>query len=209
MPTHPLQPRSLPAQSRSRATVDLVLDSAADLLDEVGLEGFNTNLLAERAGVSVRAIYRYFPNKLAVLVALAERMRGWERTWIGDLAPQAGEPWRAALDRAIDGYFRTASAQRGVASLRAAMLAVPELRAVEAAASADYQAELARGLTALGVAAPPERLAAVSLVVVESASHLLDVALVSSPGRAALLLDELKRMLANLLADYLEPGRPA
>lgn len=209
MATPTLKPRSLPAQSRSRATVDLVLDTAADLLDEVGLEGFNTNLLADRAGVSVRAIYRYFPNKLAVLVALAERMRGWERDWIGDLAPRAGEPWRATLERAIDGYFQAASAQRGVASLRAAMLAIPELRAVEAAASADYQAELAQGLAMLGVVAPPERLAAVSQVVVESASRLLDVALASPPDRAVPLLEELKRMIANLLADYLEPGRPA
>ena len=40
------------------------------VLDEVGVDGFNTNLLAERAGVRVRTVYRYFPNKGALLAAV-------------------------------------------------------------------------------------------------------------------------------------------
>jgi AcrR family transcriptional regulator len=204
MATRTLEPRTRPLQARSRATVDLVLDTALDLLAEVGADGFNTNLLAERAGVSVRAIYRYFPNKLAVLVALAERISEWERAWIGDLSRlRAGEDWRAAIDRAVDGYYEAASRQRGAAALRAAMQAFPELRAVEAAASARQQADLAEGLRALGVDLPPERLRAFSQVVIEAASRLLDIALISPPAHARLLIDELKRMLAAALAERL------
>jgi AcrR family transcriptional regulator len=65
-----LEPRSLPVQERSRETVNRILETAAELVDEVGVIGFTTNLLAERAGIRVRTIYRYFPSKLGILCAL-------------------------------------------------------------------------------------------------------------------------------------------
>ena len=65
--------RQLPRQARSRATVDAILEAAAQLLEVVGERGFNTNAVAERAGVSIGSLYRYFPNKRAVLAALARR----------------------------------------------------------------------------------------------------------------------------------------
>lgn len=66
-------PRKLPRQERSRATVDTVLDAAAHILVNDGYEGFNTNRVAERAGVSIGSLYQYFPNKAALLTALRQR----------------------------------------------------------------------------------------------------------------------------------------
>jgi len=65
-------PRKKPLQSRSRATVQAVLTAAAHILEERGLPGFNTNAVAERAGVSIGSLYQYFPSKDAILVALME-----------------------------------------------------------------------------------------------------------------------------------------
>lgn len=66
-------PRKRPLQSRSRATVQAVLTAAAHILEERGLSGFNTNAVAERAGVSIGSLYQYFPSKDAILVALMEQ----------------------------------------------------------------------------------------------------------------------------------------
>ncbi len=66
----PLEPRSRPVQERSKATLNQILESAAELVDEVGVVGFTTNLLAKRSGVRIRTIYRYFPSKLGVLTGL-------------------------------------------------------------------------------------------------------------------------------------------
>ncbi len=49
------------------------MEAAAHILDAKGFEGFNTNAVAERAGVSVGSLYQYFPNKNAVLAALIAR----------------------------------------------------------------------------------------------------------------------------------------
>lgn len=59
-----------PRQERAKRTYEAILASAAELLVEVGVERISTNLIAERAGITVPALYRYFPNKYAVLHAL-------------------------------------------------------------------------------------------------------------------------------------------
>lgn len=67
------QPRRIPRQSRSRALVEAILEATARVLTEHGYAGTNTNLVAERAGVSVGSVYQYFPNKDSLITALHER----------------------------------------------------------------------------------------------------------------------------------------
>ncbi|MDP1753292.1 MAG: TetR/AcrR family transcriptional regulator [Reyranella sp.] len=55
--------------------VDAVVEAAARILETRGLGGFNTNAVAERAGISVGSLYQYFPSKEAVVAALSVRER--------------------------------------------------------------------------------------------------------------------------------------
>lgn len=200
-----LAQRVAPRQARSRATIEHVLEVSAELLEEVGLEGFNTNLLATRAGVGTRAIYRYFPNKFAIIVALAERFRDLEREWVGDLKELAGSPdWREAVRQAISGYFSAASRRRGYAALRVASQAVPQLKALDDELSLELARDLAKGLRALGVTVPARHLAALSRTIIEAANRILDVALQCDEAEAKLLVRELQRMIVSLLSQYIE-----
>lgn len=68
-----LRPRRQPSQRRSADMVEAILEAAARVLEREGLERYNTNRVAEIAGVSVGSLYQYFPSKDALTVALIER----------------------------------------------------------------------------------------------------------------------------------------
>jgi AcrR family transcriptional regulator len=84
--------KNKPRQDRAKRTYEAILEAAAELLVEVGVERISTNLTAERAGITVPALYRYFPNKYAVLNALGavlmdrqnEVAQQWIETYLGD-----------------------------------------------------------------------------------------------------------------------------
>ena len=65
--------RHRPVQARSQARVELLLDVAAAVFEEVGYDSATTNLVAARAGVPVGTLYRWFPDKAALAEALTDR----------------------------------------------------------------------------------------------------------------------------------------
>jgi AcrR family transcriptional regulator len=67
------RPRKTPQQSRAEDTVASIVEAAAQVLEAEGFEGFNTNAVARRAGVSIGSLYQYFPGKDALTVALIHR----------------------------------------------------------------------------------------------------------------------------------------
>jgi len=66
-------------------TVEAILDAAAQVFESRGYAAGTTNRIARRAGVSIGSVYEYFPNKDAIVVALAERELERERQEILDL----------------------------------------------------------------------------------------------------------------------------
>ena len=65
--------RKTPRQARSKGTVAAIVEAAARILEVDGLDGFTTNAVAERAGVSIGSLYQYFPSKEALVGALIVR----------------------------------------------------------------------------------------------------------------------------------------
>jgi AcrR family transcriptional regulator len=66
-------PRRHPSQARSRATVEAIIEAAAQVFETHGYAAGTTNRIAQRAGVSVGSLYQYFPDKDALLLAVARR----------------------------------------------------------------------------------------------------------------------------------------
>ena len=69
----PLIQRRTPKRAGSRETVNVIFEATARILASDGRAGLNTNRIAEIAGVSVGSLYGYFPNKDAILLAMARR----------------------------------------------------------------------------------------------------------------------------------------
>jgi AcrR family transcriptional regulator len=69
-----LDTKNKPRQDRSQSTYDAILRAAGELLEEVGIERLSTNLVCKRAGLTPPALYRYFPNKYALLKELGAQL---------------------------------------------------------------------------------------------------------------------------------------
>jgi AcrR family transcriptional regulator len=63
----------VPTQARSRQRLLRVLDAADDVLAREGAEAFTTTRIARAARIPVGSVYRYFPDKEAIVEALALR----------------------------------------------------------------------------------------------------------------------------------------
>lgn len=81
-------PRKRPRQARSVATFEAILEAAARILESLGFAGFNTNAVAELAGVSIGSLYQYFPSKEALIVELIRRERAKLSTHIVEAIQQ-------------------------------------------------------------------------------------------------------------------------
>jgi AcrR family transcriptional regulator len=95
-----LKPRKRPKQARSAVTVDAIVEAAARILEGEGFDGYTTNAIAQRAGVSIGSLYQYFPTKDAITRALIARQRN---ALLSDIrAAEAGATGRTALQRIVE-----------------------------------------------------------------------------------------------------------
>lgn len=65
--------RRQPKQVRSQETYESILAAAAELFASTGYEQTTTHQIAQRASISVGALYRYFSDKQAVVLELYRR----------------------------------------------------------------------------------------------------------------------------------------
>ncbi|MFF4488538.1 TetR family transcriptional regulator [Streptomyces sp. NPDC001544] len=98
--------RRAPVQRRSAERLTRILDACADLLDEVGYDALSTRAVAQRAGVPIGSVYRFFGNKRQMADALAQRNleRYSERVTERLKDARVGD-WRAAMDAVLDEYL--------------------------------------------------------------------------------------------------------
>jgi AcrR family transcriptional regulator len=108
-----------PVQARSAARVGALLDAACQTMHEVGYEQLTTAMVAERAGASIGTVYRYFPDRVAVLQAVAARnLERVTQALRADLATSAPATLNTALGTALDTLTRFFREEPGFRSLR-------------------------------------------------------------------------------------------
>jgi AcrR family transcriptional regulator len=134
-PLPALEAKKQPAQQRATETYERILEVTAKTLADVGIERLSTNLVCERAGLTPPALYRYFPNKYALLAELGQRLMRKQNDmiprWLTPavlLGPQDGLE-RAVKGLLLDTYHVTRETEAGVWITRA-LRAVPALERV-------------------------------------------------------------------------------
>lgn len=125
-----LQARKAPEQGRAVATVEALIEGCARVLRERGYAGATTNHIASASGVAIGSLYEYFPNRDALVFALALRRLTALRNAIESAI---GSPDRSrGSDVLLRRIFEAVSADRALflTVLRDAphMLGAPEMR---------------------------------------------------------------------------------
>ncbi|MFF8812529.1 TetR/AcrR family transcriptional regulator [Streptomyces pactum] len=206
--------RRVPVQRRSAERLGRILDACAELLDETGYEDLSTRAVAERAGVPIGSVYRFFDNKRAMAEALARRnldeyvARIEARLAAPGPAPVPGD-WRQVMDVVIDEYL---AMKRGAPGFGLVEFGMP----VPATAPSDQpnhlvadrlydllagRLDLTDGPSGGG---PTERLRTAVLLAVETADTLLKLAFRVDPAGDPVIVAETKEMLRGYLAGVLD-----
>jgi AcrR family transcriptional regulator len=201
----PLALRRTPRQTRSRETFDRILGEAAALLEDVGVDAFTTNLLAERSGIAVRAIYRYFPNKQALVAELARRMSASWRAQLDDGYALADpeRDWQELWCGYLDRFVAAVRGTHGALAVLRAMRADPELRAIDDEANEAYVRDVAFALRKRKPTLPRAQANAIAHVLLDSAVGVIDTALEAAPAQSRRMLALLKAMHLALLEEHL------
>lgn len=198
--------RRTPVQERSAARVQRMLDAAAALLDEVGYEATTTSAIAARAGVSVGSLYQFFPDRRAVLQALA--LRSFSRFSAGLTERMTASPlqrWQDAVELVVDVYVAFSQTEPAAQVLsfggpvdRHMLDAEDDNNGVVAEALGDVLR-----LAVPGVAMDAQLRLALR-VAVEAADRVLELAFRRSPEGDPEIVAEAKRLLTSYLAGYLD-----
>jgi AcrR family transcriptional regulator len=198
-----------PTQKRAEESVQSILATTAVLLDEVGVEGFNTNLLAERAGIRVRTVYRYFPNKYAVIIALTETLAvEWDR-WMGQFYEHLADPqadWRSILKDTRVEWLSNARRIPGSLSVLQAMNATPELQELHFRIFEDMSQKTATALRLRGLQLSPAKLLSIGRTVINAMNTGVDILLRLKSAEGRQFAAELDASQEAYLEIYLKDG---
>jgi AcrR family transcriptional regulator len=111
--------RRRPRQERGQRRIDKILDAADWVFARVGYEAATTNAIARKARTSIGSLYQFFPNKEAILHALADRylseLKAVQNVMLDDEA--AGLPLPALYDRIIGSLAEFHASHPGFQSL--------------------------------------------------------------------------------------------
>ncbi|QBR05645.1 TetR/AcrR family transcriptional regulator [Streptomyces sp. S501] len=201
--------RRVPVQQRSADRLARILDAGAALLDEAGYELLSTRAVADRAGVPIGSVYRFFPNKRALVDALAERnLEVYAGRVVARLEGIPEREWRAAIDAVLDEYLAMKRSVPGFALVDFGP-PVPTPGPLDEEANrrvAGRLTELLSGHLGRGRDGAPGDAALLRtvLVCVQAADALLQLAFRTDPVGDADLIAETRTLLRAYLAGILD-----
>ena len=194
--------RREPQQERSRARVRQILVAADEVLAADGFESLTVRRIAQAAGVPVGSIYQFFPDKAAVIDALARTYIEEFGAAIDELTAAAqGAVWQDPVRTLVDAFAQMYRSRPGYVALWAGRHLSPQLAEVDEANNAAIADGVRQVLIAQTGLADSAGLARISRIAVVVADALLQFAFHDGTEGDEFVLDELKVLLRLYLVD--------
>jgi len=200
--------RREPQQQRSRDRIERVLEAAERVLVEEGPAGLTTTRVAEVAGISVGSLYQYFPDKDAIVSALALRYVEQFEALANSFEPHENATVTAVAAEILDAFVAAFRARPGFRALWFGGLRTEQLRAATRPSRNVIAAGAARLLSNAAPSARPAHVARVSRTMVLVADGLLREAFRIDPDGDPDLIEDARSVLdAYLSAQLTAPTR--
>ena len=100
-----IRPRKTPQQARSRQTREDILEATAHLLNRKPFDEVSTNHIAKKTGISIGTLYKYYPNKDAILADLSLEFMQQDAELFGRIfegAPRSRQQRGALVDNLVE-----------------------------------------------------------------------------------------------------------
>lgn len=196
----PTTARRKPLQARALKRHGQILEVTAELLEQVGIDDLTTILIAKKLNISVGSLYHYFPNKVAILYALAEQ-------WLNDMTEVVSEidsniekysDHQEYSNSYIDGISIVYQRQRGVYPIIQGMYSIPELRELDDKHDQLMLKKLRKSFKSLGFKSSASELSRVTYFYVELV-NAMNIAIIDQTGSKAKKDQQDIKVVANAL----------
>lgn len=206
-----------PSQARAQETIELIVRITGELLEEVGFESLSTNLVCRRASITPPALYRYFPNKYALLRELGARLMQAQDdaliAWIdagGLIAVDREETIEKSFQLQMSTNELTRSIPGNISILRA-MRSTPALRDIRIASRDRVAGRLAEAMAPGFPGIPPQRLLIATRLMTELGTAATEMVLEEPRLDTTLVVREAARAMTacfdDLRAEAAKPTR--
>lgn len=195
--------RRKPSQARSREKVKLILDCATALIAQQGSDAMRMSEVAQNAGISIGALYQYFPDKTAIVRVLAQRYNQEARECIeqGLIQVQTLPQLIEAFNCLIDEYYALFMAEPVMRDIWAATQANKTLREEEVAESRLNGALLAAAIRRLRPQSDPAAVENAAFLLMHLGEATMRLAVSTGPEEGRALVVSYKQMAARMLVD--------
>ncbi|GAB2514817.1 TetR/AcrR family transcriptional regulator [Paramicrobacterium agarici] len=109
--------RNSPQQSRSRQSLEKILRTCGEIIDESGHAGVTTAEVAKRADMAIGTVYRFFPDRIALLLGVYDFMISrYIEIALDTFAEHPAETWQEAFTTLVES---TCTARRTIPGYKA------------------------------------------------------------------------------------------
>lgn len=105
--------RRVPQQARSKRRYRHILETAAALFAEHGIDQVTTNHIADSAEISIGSIYQFFPNKEAIIEGLVEQYMA-DAQQVFPRTLDTSRPIEDVIRQVLGGFMQFSEEKRGV-----------------------------------------------------------------------------------------------
>lgn len=194
--------RHQPKQGRSKVRVEKILDTCEQMLVEVGYKNTTTRAIATRCQIPIGSIYQFFPDKEAIILALAERYNEQITQLFRQLHQNQPDSWQlsAYVEQVIATLEQFCQEHQGYLALFTQIQElIPELLQKDSELNSQLVQEFADFFQKRQPQLGEMKASLIALVIVEITGTLLWVSFEQESALRAALLAETRCLLLSYL----------